>query len=60
LFETLFGLAVKTKQIGKPPLKNILCRSLEMDALILAEWRAIIQRSEHKAGFSHDRKFEGQ
>jgi hypothetical protein len=36
LFEASSGLAVKTKQIGKPTLKSILCRSLEMDNLIRA------------------------
>jgi hypothetical protein len=36
LFDTSSGLAVKTKQIGKPTLKSILCRSLEMDNLIRA------------------------
>jgi len=39
LFATSSSLAVKTKQIGKPTLRNILCRSPEMDALIRAEWR---------------------
>jgi len=39
LFETSSSLAVKTKQIGKPTLRIILCRNPEMDALIRAEWR---------------------
>ena len=42
LFETPSGLAVKTKQIGNPTLRSILCRSSEMDNFIGAGWRAIV------------------
>ena len=42
LFETSSDLAVKTKQIGKPKLRSILCRSYEMDNLIQVEWRASV------------------
>ena len=43
LFETSSSLAVKTKQIGKPTPRNILCRSPEMDNLIGAGWRSCFQ-----------------
>ena len=42
LFATSSGLAVKTKQIGKPTLRSILCRSPEMDTLIRAECTKLI------------------
>lgn len=43
LFETSFDLAVKTKQIGKTKLRNILCRSSEMDNLIWVESAKLIE-----------------
>ena len=42
LFETSFDLAVKTKQIGKPTLRIILCRNPEMDNLIRVECAKLI------------------
>jgi len=53
LFDTLSGLAVKTKQIGKPTLRSILCRSPEMDALIRAECAKLIDDWKQKT-FSYD------
>lgn len=53
LFETSSGLAVKTKQIGKPPLRSILCRSLEMDTLIRTECAKLIDDWKQKA-FAYD------
>jgi len=50
LFETSSVLAVKTKQIGKPTLRSILCRSPEMDNLIRVEWRASFQQYGGEAG----------
>ena len=50
LFDTSSGLAVKTKQIGKPNPRNILCRSPEMDTLIRAGWRAGFQWFERTEG----------
>ena len=52
-FETISGLAVKTKQIGKPTPRNILCRSSEMDALIRAECAKLIDDWKQKA-FAYD------
>jgi len=43
LFETISGIAVKTKQIGKTNLRSILCRNPEMDNLIGAGWRSCFQ-----------------
>lgn len=53
LFETSSDLAVKTKQIGKPKLKSLLCRSPEMDNLIRAECAKLIDDWEQKA-FAYD------
>ena len=53
LFETSSGLAVKTKQIGKTKLRNILCRSPEMDTLIRAECAKLIDDWKQKA-FAYD------
>jgi hypothetical protein len=53
LFETSFDLAVKTKQIGKPNPRNILCRSPEMDTLIRAECAKLIDDWKQKA-FAYD------
>jgi len=53
LFETLSGLGVKTKQIGKPTPRNILCRSLEVDALFRAECAKLIEDWKQKA-FTYD------
>ena len=53
LFETSSGLAVKTKQIGKPTPRSILCRSSEMDTLIRAECAKLIDDWKQKA-FTYD------
>lgn len=53
LFATLPGLAVKTKQIGKPKLRNILCRSPEMDNLVRAECTKLIEDWKQKS-FAYD------
>ena len=53
LFETSSGLTVKTKQIGKPTPRSILCRSPEMDALIRAECAKLIDDWKQKA-FAYD------
>ena len=53
LFETTSGLAVKTKQIGKPNPRNILCRSPEMNTLIRAECAKLIDDWKQKA-FAYD------
>ena len=53
MFETLSDLAVKTKQIGKPTLRSILCRSPEMDNLIRVECAKLIEDWKQKA-FAYD------
>jgi hypothetical protein len=53
LFETSSGLFVKTKQIGKPTLKSILCRHPEMDTLIRTECAKLIEDWKQKA-FAYD------
>ena len=53
LFEASSDLAVKTKQIGKTKLRNILCRSLEVDALFRAECAKLIEDWKQKA-FTYD------
>jgi len=53
LFETSSGLTVKTKQIGKPTPRSILCRSSEMDALIRAECAKLIDDWKQKT-FAYD------
>lgn len=53
LFATSSDLAVKTKQIGKTKLRNILCRSPEMDTLIRAECAKLIDDWKQKA-FAYD------
>jgi len=53
LFEASSGLGVKTKQIGKPTPRNILCRSPEMDTLIRAECAKLIDDWKQKA-FTYD------
>ena len=53
LFETSSGLAVKTKQIGKTKLRNILCRSPEMDNLVRVECAKLIDDWKQKA-FAYD------
>ncbi len=53
LFEASSGLAVKTKQIGKPTPRSILCRSPEMDMLIRAECTKLIDDWKQKA-FAYD------
>ena len=53
MFETSSGLAVKTKQIGKTKLRNILCRSPEMDNLIRVECAKLIDDWKQKA-FEYD------
>ena len=53
LFATSSDLAVKTKQIGKPTPRNILCRSLEMDTLIRTECAKLIEDWKQKA-FAYD------
>ena len=53
MFETSSSLAVKTKQIGKPTPRNILCRSLEMDNLIRVECAKLIIDWKQKA-FAYD------
>lgn len=53
LFETSSGLAVKTKQIGKPTPRRILCRSSEMDTLIRTECAKLIEDWKQKA-FAYD------
>ena len=53
MFETLSGLAVKTKQIGKPTPRGILCRSPEMDNLIWVECAKLIDDWKQKA-FAYD------
>ena len=53
MFETSFDLAVKTKQIGKPTPRSILCRSPEMDNLIRVECAKLIEDWKQKA-FAYD------
>ena len=53
MFETISGLAVKTKQIGKPTLRSILCRSPEMDNLIRVECAKLIEDWKQKT-FAYD------
>ena len=53
LFETSSVLAVKTKQIGKPTLRSILCRSPEMDTLIRTECAKLIEDWKQKT-FAYD------
>ena len=53
LFGTSSDLAVKTKQIGKPTLRSILCRSPEMDNLIRMECAKLIDDWKQKA-FAYD------
>jgi hypothetical protein len=53
LFETSSNLDVKTKQIGKTKLRNILCRSPEMNTLIRSECAKLIDDWKQKA-FAYD------
>ncbi len=53
MFETSSSLAVKTKQIGKTKLRNILCRSPEMDNLIRVECAKLIDDWKQKT-FAYD------
>ena len=53
LFETSSSLAVKTKQIGNPTFRSILCRSSEMDNFIRVECAKLIEDWKHKA-FAYD------
>ena len=53
LFEITSGLAVRTKQIGKTKLRNIICRSPEMDNLIRVECAKLIDDWKQKA-FAYD------